>query len=168
MLTELDEEFERLKQDHPEKVTKEKIEELAKEYGFLTGKWMLMVSNHQADEIWQKLGKAILDKRIPKALYIKTNAKDDEPEIYEGTSKISVVTPDFTKKSDVFEVVDQVRKICAIPLGRLKYKPDIYTRFDLFANNQFDIRPSLYMSEDSRGTRGGFRGRGRGRARHSP
>ena len=164
MLAELDEEFKNLKRDHPERITKEKIEKLAKEYGFLTGKWMLMVPNQKADEIWQKIGKAVLDKKIPKSLYIKMNGKDDDSKIYEGTSKISVVTADFTKKSDVFDVVNQLREICPIPLGRLKYKADIYTRFDLFANNEFNIRPSLYVSEDSnQGFRGGFRGRGRGR-----
>ena len=96
MLTELVEEFQRLQNDNQDSITKETILDLAVKYDYLTGKWMLFVPNKKVDEVWQRLGKAILDHKIPQVLYMTMTATDDSPDRPNNhKTKISVVTPRF-------------------------------------------------------------------------
>ena len=62
-----------------------------------------------------------------------------------GTHLISVHTKSFADEDDVWRIEKELRSMGID--GTLKYKPDIHTWFDIYVGNEFNIRPSIYISQ---------------------
>ena len=58
---------------------------------------------------------------------------------------ICVYTENFADKDDVWRVEKELRSMGFTDI--LKYKPDIYTWFQIYIGNKYKIKPSLYTSK---------------------
>ena len=89
-----------------DEVTQSKLEELARKYNFLTGKWMMYIPWSKANDIWQKSIKKLLDGTLKNVLYVKIDTKDERPEsVYDkDRTKICFITPDFTNSQQIRDV----------------------------------------------------------------
>ena len=68
-LNELDKEFASL---NPEEVTAERLQKLAADHDFLTGKWIAFATKVDVDRLWRKLVKALMEGEFSEqALAIK-------------------------------------------------------------------------------------------------
>jgi len=56
-----------------------------------------------------------------------------------------VFTENFANKDDVWRVVKVLRSMGFTDI--LKYKPNIYTLFNIYTGNKYKIKPSLYVSK---------------------
>ena len=119
---------------------------------FFTGKWMVMVDEHDADKMWQTLCEVLLEMKFPECITsIKINLYDDR---HKGDTleKINVITRDFTKVNEVREAEAAIFEHNPTDCIRvMKYKADLYTHVNIFRNNKFGgavggIAPSMYVS----------------------
>jgi hypothetical protein len=87
-------------------VNAEKLEALAKEYEFVTGKWIMFVPIDEIDALWRKIGLELLEGRLKSVIYVKVDAVgDDETSPYtEKEKKISFGTRNFTDKANMLMV----------------------------------------------------------------
>ena len=58
---------------------------------------------------------------------------------------ICVYTDDYSDKEEVMRVERELRSMGVADV--LNYKPDIYTHFDIYANNPYKIKVSLYTTK---------------------
>ena len=59
-----------------------------------------------------------------------------------------VYTKDFTDQDDVMRVERGLRELGIT--GVLRYKPDIYTHFNIYHGNKYGIKATIYESRDKK------------------
>ena len=133
------------------------IKSLAKKHELTSGKWMIMAKwPGEVDELWQELLRLLFDNKpdLSSIREIKVAVYDpraDNPHVRKDKTrggprtKISVMTADYTDQEATMKIGRKLEQlgICSQDLA-LKYKPDIYTKLEIFANNPYKIRPSIY------------------------
>ena len=62
------------------------------------------------------------------------------------THLICVYTDNYADTDEVMRVERQLRSLGIT--GVLNYKPDIYTHFDIYVNNQYKIKASVYTTKE--------------------
>ena len=62
----------------------------------------------------------------------------------DNTRVICIYTEDYTNVEDVMRIRRELRSMGINEL--LYYKPDIYTKFDIYCNNPYQIKASVYAS----------------------
>ena len=134
-------------------MTQDSITALAKKFDFKTGKWMMPVPWTEADEVWGKLARGILDGKFGEdlgVLFINIHGRSDpktNPHSWvKGEVKpnaiLSVETDDWTSEENSMEVAKVIRSL-GIEYN-LRYKPDIYSKLEIFRSNVYNMRPTIY------------------------
>ena len=122
-------------------------------HSYTLGKWMIMIDEKHADEIWQALGKGLLSGYLPDCIIsIKMKLSDLRGKA-DNTNKINVYTEDFSNEEDVRKAEDGIIEhlfrsgISTERIKVMKYKAELYTHVGIFTQNKFGgrgIRPSMY------------------------
>ncbi|KAF8206235.1 hypothetical protein K438DRAFT_1816868 [Mycena galopus ATCC 62051] len=111
------------------------IAELAKATGMVAGKWMLFPTVEQANEAWALVANATANNRLGIGAKISTAG--------EG------------KREDVVRVLLELVRMGFVPADKgankskgkgINYKCDAYTHLDVYAGNEYGLRPSIYSS----------------------
>jgi hypothetical protein len=117
---------------------------------------MMPVPWTEIDEVWGKLVHGILGGAFGEdlgVLFIRVHGRSDPVanphRLFKGKVKpnatISVKTDDWTSEENSMEVAKVIRSL-GIEYN-LRYKPDIYSKLEIFRNNVYNIRPSIYYYE---------------------
>ena len=122
----------------------EKVQEMAKKYGFVSGKWIIYVKwGKHADRAWMKVLKLMVNGKFDDHVReANMDIFDDYTPFSGGQTKICIVTEDFTKAMNVVELIRSV--IDKKMAKKIFYKPDIYSHLQIFSGNK--IRPSMYFA----------------------
>ena len=124
---------------------------------------MVTVDSRDADKIWQALCKGLLDGYLPDCIIAMKMKLEDLRGNADNSTKINVYTEDFNNEADVRAaengVIEQLFR-SGLPLKGIKwmkYKAEVYTHLNIFANNKFGgvgIPPSMYKGRHA-GCEGG-------------
>jgi len=123
----------------------EKISELAKQYGVLKGSWLFHVqTGDKVDILWRKVATEFA-YGVLADVATKVCVSPTDPSNGKYVHVIMVKHPDFTNEAEVFKLNDALRS--AGIKTKLMYKPKIYSYLGIYRNNDFKLRPSVYMSQ---------------------
>ena len=124
---------------------------------------MVTVDSRDADKIWQALCKGLLDGYLPDCIIAMKMKLEDLRGNADNSTKINVYTEDFNNEADVRAaengVIEQLFR-SGLPLKGIKwmkYKAEVYTHLNIFANNKFGgvgIPPSMYKGRHAGGEGG--------------
>lgn len=120
------------------KITSDYILQLAEEYDYKTGKWLIYSKWPAIDNVWKRVAKAVVAGKLGCSAKVSTH----DPE--EKTHVICVYTEDFTNEDHVRKVEQNLRKEGITE--RMTYKPDIYTTLGIYRKNPWGLRPTVYSS----------------------
>jgi len=111
------------------------LDELARRFDVLGGKWLVFSSPGQVDFLWSRIAKATHGGAL--GISAKVSPRGDS-----GKHVICVFTQDYTDETDV----ERVRKVLR-QMGvswKIGYKPDIYTYCRVYRDNSWQISPTRY------------------------
>ncbi|PFH50341.1 hypothetical protein AMATHDRAFT_47994 [Amanita thiersii Skay4041] len=115
----------------------EDIDDLARKFNLLGGKWLLFIETKKVDNTWNRVARAAHRGRFGPAVKVSPNQDS-------GTHVIEVYTENYLDLNDVFRVREELRQ-----LGfkkRTSYKPDIYGRLAIHSGNAYGIQPARYLA----------------------
>merc|ERR1711913_263068 len=121
---------------------------LGEKYNITVGKWMLFQTSDRVDTAWRRLVTALLGGTLGPVVGAKVSPLDDLDG--DGRHVICIYTEDFLNKEQVMEAESCIRG--AKLFGQLMYKPDIFTYFGIYRNNEWKISPTIYTSQFSLST----------------
>ena len=135
-------------------ITESFLKDLARRNQRTTGKWLLPVAWLEADDIWKKLVRGLVEGRFPSemgvlCIRIYGRAAPDKTPHCQLKSKrtsngmISILTEDWTDERSTMRIAEICRSLGGE--AQLKYKPQIYSDFEIFRNNVYDLRPTIYQ-----------------------
>ena len=130
------------------------IKDLAIKHGRTSGKWLMSVAWSDADDIWQKLVRGLVEGKFPAdlgVLCVRIYGRDSPEKNphcqHKGqrtmNTMISVVTEDWTDTASTMEIAEICRSLGLE--AQLKYKPQIYSDLNIFRNNVYDLTPTIYQ-----------------------
>ena len=144
-----------------------KMNELARKYGYLGGKWIMYLPMSKAQAIWQEAITRLQDGVLQQVRYIKIDTVDNRAEniYHKDETKICFVTQYYTNYHQImqvawhsnmqlaknlkihfhFQALDEIRAFSKN--YDMLYKADICSHLEIFANNKYGIRPSLLKSK---------------------
>jgi len=111
------------------------LDELARRFNKLTGKWMVFVETDRVDFLWSRIASATHAGTL--GFSAKVSPLDDS-----GSHIICVYTHDYTDSIDVRKVRKGLYRLGV--KERIGYKPDIYTNCRVYKDNAWGILPSRY------------------------
>lgn len=124
-------------------VSQQHLEYLAREYGVLTGKWMVFCDRDQVDALWAPIARATFTSALGDAISAKVSpAKPLTGNVYDDKHVICVYVEDYMDQSSVERLRRALRQM-GVP-GKLTFKPDAFTHCGIYANNPWGIPPCLY------------------------
>ncbi|XP_065917216.1 uncharacterized protein [Dysidea avara] len=123
-------------------VTEDKIREIAKATNFTSGKWLIRRPRDKIDETWKLIAEATVAGRLGHLAKVSTTKPSQRQS--DNTHVICIYTEDYTNVEDVMRIRRELRSMGINEL--LRYKPDIYTIFDIYYNNPYQIKASVYAS----------------------
>lgn len=118
--------------------TTDDLAHLASRFDVLTGKWMIFSRSDEIDAIWSRIANSTYAGNL--GIAAKVSPRNDE----ESSHLICVHTRDFSDREDVDRVRDGLRRLGV--KWKIGYKADIYTHCDVYKDNPWNIRPTLYYS----------------------
>ncbi|KAJ3105398.1 hypothetical protein HDU97_008152 [Phlyctochytrium planicorne] len=117
------------------------IDQIAKDHGCLSGKWLVFADSLSIDCIWQKLANLVVEGKL--GISAKVSAY---PESRTDDSRvICVYTENYLDTRGVKDVREAMRDLAGIH-WKISYKPDIYTYLGLYENNRYGIPVQRYVS----------------------
>ena len=127
---------------------------MAKKYEVFTGKWMVSVPWTEADEVWKKLVRGLLDGKFSEDLGVtfikvfgRSNPKKNpfcrEKGKLVDNSMMIVATPDWRNKEKTMKVPKVIRSL-GIDVEKFYYKSDLYSTLDIYKNNDYGLSPTIY------------------------
>lgn len=114
------------------------VEQLARHFKCLGGKWMVFPKVKTVDSQWKRIVNAILTGKLS-----ARSAKVSTPNV--GKHVICIYTEDFTNSEQVMNVRQQLKEVgftC-----RLLYKADAYTYLNIYSDNKWKIKPTIYSEQ---------------------
>ena len=123
-------------------ITVDAISSLAKVHNITDGKWLFHVdTGFKADYLWSIVAKAIVNRDIL-AETAKMSPSDPRQNDYQHV--VCVYNKNYLDYEQVLNSENGLRKIgIKCPLY---YKPDVFTCLGIYRNNQWGLRPTLYIS----------------------
>ena len=111
------------------------IDEEAKHYEILTGKWLVFRPREQIDDVWMIIKEKTRNGELGIAAKVST--------LFQGKDRhvICVYTENYFDKEDVFRVRESLRNLGIEET--LYYKPDIYTHLNIYSGTT-NLRPWRY------------------------
>lgn len=107
---------------------------------------MLFPPTSQVNSVWQKVCEGVDSNLLGTSAKVSTTSDGDR-----GERLICVYTKDFTDMADVRRVLlglVQLGLVSAdMPRG-IMYKCDAYTWLEIYRQNEYGLRPSIYSSRE--------------------
>jgi hypothetical protein len=101
---------------------------------------MLFVTADDGEDRWRRVCEAIITNKLGTSAKIASQG---------GSRLICIYTDDFDDTDDVRRVLFSLRDLALLPRdNRIFYKPDVFTHLNIYSNNQWGIKTSLYASRD--------------------
>ncbi|KAK3320079.1 hypothetical protein B0T19DRAFT_280299 [Cercophora scortea] len=125
--------------------TVQSLHDLAVECNLLSGKWMLFPQPGDVDAVWARVARATANNELGQMAKVATRtANSAEPRL------ICVYTKDYRDKEDVARVLRRLRELGLVRDGekRIYYKTDGWTNLGIYGGNDWNIKASLYSSND--------------------
>lgn len=116
--------------------------QLASKYHITTGKWMIFATHDSIDRIWEDIVVAMFEGELSHVISMKVSPRNDSNDRH----VICIYNNNFLNKKEVFESEASLRKVYH---GTLTYKPDIFTYLGIYKQNEWKIKPTLYVSPKS-------------------
>jgi hypothetical protein len=138
----------------PPSVSVSALDELAKDYAVLTGKWMVFCDSSNVDERWRSIVQMLV-ARYSATFVRSTSDRPPSSGIGLGVVKVSpdkgenhhvicFYVKNFTDNNEVKEVRDALREA---GIGhRIGFKPDVYTHLGIYKQNTWGIKPNRFWS----------------------
>jgi hypothetical protein len=117
------------------KPTAADLDDLARRFNELSGKWMVFSKHNTIDSIWSRIAEATHSGKLGPAAKVSPRNESD-------SHVICVYTRDFTDEGDVRRVRNGLRRLGV--KGVIGYKPDIYTHCAVYRGNAWGIPPTRY------------------------
>jgi hypothetical protein len=111
------------------------LDELARRFSMLTGKWMVFAPPSQIDTLWSRIASATHAGTL--GISAKVSPREDS-----DSHLICIYTRDYTDKGDVDKVRGGLQRLGM--KGPIGYKPDIYTHCRVYRENPWGIPPTRY------------------------
>ena len=111
------------------------LDELARLFNELTGKWMVFAAPGQINALWSRIATATHAGTL--GISAKVSPENDS-----GSHVICIHTQDYTDEIDVDRVRGGLRRLGV--KWRIGYKPDIYTHCRVYMGNSWGIAPTRY------------------------
>ena len=135
-------------------ITESFIKDVARKNQPTTGKWLLSVAWSEADDIWKKLVRGLVEGRFSAELGVlciriygretpERNPHCQHKGQRTSNTMISIFTEDWTDEASTMKIAEICRSLGVG--GQLKYKPQIFSDFDIFRNNVYDLTPTIYQ-----------------------
>ncbi|XP_062569894.1 UPF0696 protein C11orf68 homolog, partial [Saccostrea cucullata] len=126
-------------------ISKDKIFELANNFRVTAGKWMFFVSTGgKGDYLWSLVAKGIVNgNTLARKAKISASTLGRECP-YANVHVVCIKNDNFCDEDQVYESERTIRSLgikC-----QLQYKPDIFTRLEVYKNNIWNLRPTIYIS----------------------
>ncbi|KAF9535209.1 translation initiation factor eIF 4e-like domain-containing protein [Crepidotus variabilis] len=118
-----------------EAVTEEAIDQISKENGVVTGKWLVFEEESKIDMLWGKVVYQVLVQMGKGSAKVSTQ-KDGERHV------ICVYAQDYTNKEEVKALRKMLRSVGV--KWKIGFKTDAYTHLNIYKNNSWNIRPSRF------------------------
>ena len=118
------------------------IFDVAKKQKDTCGKWMLFEKPKVIDSVWAKIAEATVDGKLGCA------AKVSPSSFNQSTHLICVYTRDFTNKQEVLQLLQGIHALGLRTSGG--FKPDVFTRLDIYKKNEWGLRPTIYHDMTSK------------------
>jgi len=115
--------------------TEANLDELARRFNMLTGKWMVFAKHHQIDALWSRIANATHAGTL--GISAKVSPRNDAE-----SHVICIHTRDYSDESDVDKVRFGLRRLGV--QWKIGYKPDIYTHCGVYKGNSWGIAPTRY------------------------
>lgn len=123
-------------------ISPQHLDRLAREYGVLTGKWMVFCDRSQVDRVWASIARATFAGALGDAISAKVSpAKAATGNLYHDKHVVCVYVEDYTDQGSVERLQRELRQL-QVP-GTLSFKPDSYTHCGIYAGNPWGIPPCL-------------------------
>lgn len=125
-------------------INTETVWQLAQMHGVTTGKWMFWASvGAKADILWSKVATGVVTRSIP-AFTAKISSYPPPGSSDSSNHVCCIYNKNFLDKEEVFMSEQGLR---AIGLKcKLVYKPDVYTHLNIYRQNPWGMRPTIYSS----------------------
>ena len=117
--------------------TTDDLDELARRFKELSGKWMVFAKSSEIDALWSRIASATHSGTL--GYFAKVSPRSDSP-----SHVICVYTRDYTDRRDVDKVRDGLRRLGV--KWSIGYKPDVYTHCAVYKGNSWNIAPARYHS----------------------
>jgi len=127
--------------------TMEVVNQLAKEFHVMGGKWMCHLPSALIDDVWSKLALALMCGGLGPSVYmVKVSPVEDiDPNLSRGEHVICVYNIDYQDTEQVMRVENLMRSAGVATV--LNYKPDIFSALGIYRNNKWGFRPTIYSSK---------------------
>jgi hypothetical protein len=111
------------------------LDELARRFNKLTGKWMVFAAPDQVNALWSRIATATHAGTL--GISAKVSPENDS-----GSHVICIHTQDYTDINNVDKVRSGLRRLGV--KWRIGYKPDIYSNCRVYLGNSWGIAPTRY------------------------
>ena len=136
----------------------DRIMELAKEDGFVAGKWLIFCSVAETDAVWEKIAEATAQGRLgptskvsPTKHLLRQQETTGCDTDRQKNAVICVYVDDSTDRGEVKRVLEVLRKDLGVASGVSRFKPDIFTELGIYGGNSWKLPPTLYTARDALG-----------------
>jgi len=118
------------------------LDRLAREFGVLSGKWLIFASIDTIDALWSRIARSThagtLGSSAKVAPCVESSSEAGPP----FHQVICVFTRDYMDRVEVSRVRESLRRLGV--KERIGYKPDVYTYCGIYAKNRWNILPTRY------------------------
>lgn len=112
------------------------INNIAQKYNILTGKWLVYEKTLNIDNLWKNLATVCVNG------FLDTTIKVSPKWNYNDEHVICIYTENYLDVENVYYIRHILRKIGIN--NKISYKPDVFTYFEIYKNNKWNINSSIY------------------------
>jgi len=116
--------------------SEEGLDRLARESGMIEGKWLVYCSPDKVNDVWRIVASSMIRGELGFCIKVSTARKVASDHV------VCVYTKNFIDLEDIMRVRKKLRELGFT--NRLFYKPDIYTRLNIYSNSFSDFAEHRY------------------------
>lgn len=112
------------------------INNIAEKYNILSGKWLIYEKTSNIDKLWANISINCVKGFLGPTVKVSPKCN------YNDEHVICVFTKNYLDKENVYNIRDVLKKNGIN--NKISYKPDIFTYFEIYKNNKWNIKSSIY------------------------
>jgi hypothetical protein len=116
-------------------LTEKSLDWAAREFDYTSGKWLVFRHRDEIDEVWTKIASSTINGELGSSAKVSTALQEEMRHV------ICIYTEDYFDNDDIMRVRTKLRELGIEET--LYYKPDIYTRLNIYSGNKA-VRPWRY------------------------